>query len=86
MKGVRYWHPIWVGDDERQIFEVQQKSTMVFVNLLKRQLTDLPYVYALAVIARRGDRPEIYVHPLLKIGTALATYQHNIQPVNSEKY
>ncbi|RYR71111.1 hypothetical protein Ahy_A02g005404 [Arachis hypogaea] len=46
----------------------------------------LPCVHALAAIARRGDRPETYVHPLLKIRAVLATYQHCIQPVNSEEY
>ncbi|RYR15462.1 hypothetical protein Ahy_B04g072201 [Arachis hypogaea] len=40
----------------------------------------LPCVHALAAKARRGDRPETYVHPLLKIGAAIATYQHCIQP------
>ncbi|RYQ94357.1 hypothetical protein Ahy_B08g089263 [Arachis hypogaea] len=46
----------------------------------------IPCVHALAAIARRGDRPEGYVHPLLKIGAARATYQPCIQPVNSEEY
>ncbi|RYR57478.1 hypothetical protein Ahy_A05g023211 [Arachis hypogaea] len=45
----------------------------------------IPCVHALAAIARRGDRPEGYVHPLLKIGTARTTYQPCIQPVNSEE-
>ncbi|XP_072094105.1 uncharacterized protein [Arachis hypogaea] len=84
MKGVRYWHPVWVGDDERRIFEVQQGSTKVSVNLSQNKC--LSCVHALAAIARRGDRPETYVHPLLKIGAALATYQHCIQPVNLEEY
>ncbi|XP_072086128.1 uncharacterized protein [Arachis hypogaea] len=39
MKGVRYWHPIWVGDDERRIFEVQQGSTKVSVNLSQNKCT-----------------------------------------------
>ncbi|RYR17985.1 hypothetical protein Ahy_B03g062631 [Arachis hypogaea] len=46
----------------------------------------IPCVHALAAIARRGDRPEGYVHPLLKIGAARATYQPCIKPVNSEEY
>ncbi|KAL4343867.1 hypothetical protein AHAS_Ahas11G0121300 [Arachis hypogaea] len=46
----------------------------------------LPCVHALAAIARRGDRPETYVHPLLKIGAVIATYQYCIQPVNYEEY
>ncbi|QHN99670.1 uncharacterized protein DS421_13g399850 [Arachis hypogaea] len=93
MKDVRYWQPVWVGDDERRIFEIQQGSKKLSVNLSLNkctcnawQLTGLPRVHALVAIARRGDRPETYGHPLLKIGAALATYQHCIQPVNSEEY
>ncbi|XP_072074904.1 uncharacterized protein [Arachis hypogaea] len=84
MKDVRYWQPVWVGDDERRVFEVQQGSKKLSVNLSTNKC--LPCVHALAAIARRGDRPETYVHPLLKIGAAIATYQHCIQPVNSKEY
>ncbi|XP_025611738.1 uncharacterized protein [Arachis hypogaea] len=86
MKDIRYWRLVWVGDDERRVFEVQQGSKKLSINLSTNkytcktwQLTGLPCVHALATIARRGDRPETYVHPLLKIGPAIATYQHCIQ-------
>ncbi|KAL4365385.1 hypothetical protein AHAS_Ahas07G0100800 [Arachis hypogaea] len=93
IKGVKYYHPIWVGDDERMVFEVQQGLKKFSVHLGNNkctcntwQLIGLPCVHALAAIARRGDRAKPYVHPLLKIGAARATYQHCIQPVNFEEY
>ncbi|XP_057731387.1 uncharacterized protein LOC130946606 [Arachis stenosperma] len=93
IKDVRYWFSVWVGDDERKVFEVQRGNKKLYVDLGHNkctcnawQLTGLPCVHALAAIARRGDRAESYVHPLLKLGAARATYQHCLQPVNSEEY
>ncbi|RYR36558.1 hypothetical protein Ahy_A09g041523 [Arachis hypogaea] len=43
-------------------------------------------VHTLAAIAKRGDRPEDYLYPLLKIGATMTTYQSYIQLVNSEEY
>ncbi|XP_025636171.1 uncharacterized protein [Arachis hypogaea] len=39
IKGVRYWHPVWVGDDERMVFEVQQGSKKLSVHLGNNKCT-----------------------------------------------
>ncbi|XP_072055380.1 uncharacterized protein [Arachis hypogaea] len=40
----------------------------------------------MAAIAKRGDRPDTYVHKWLKMDAFRATYGHSISPVNSEEY
>ncbi|RYR77485.1 hypothetical protein Ahy_A01g001977 [Arachis hypogaea] len=72
------------GEDDEKSAENVDEEDPIFEQ--KKNGHSLPCVHALAAIARRGDRPETYVHPLLKIGAALATYQHCIQPVNSKEY
>ncbi|XP_025692404.1 uncharacterized protein [Arachis hypogaea] len=48
--------------------------------------TGIPCVHAMAAIAKRGDRPDTYVHKWLKMDAFRATYGHSISPVNSEEY
>ncbi|XP_025685839.2 uncharacterized protein [Arachis hypogaea] len=93
MKDTKFWTAQWTGDNDRNVFEVQTHSKKVGVNLGRHtctcnmwQLTGIPCVHALAAIQKRCDRPELYVHPWLKMDAFRATYEHVMKPVNSEEY
>ncbi|KAL4380901.1 hypothetical protein AHAS_Ahas04G0079800 [Arachis hypogaea] len=93
MKDTKHWTAQWTGDDTRQVFEVQMHMKKLGVHLGNNtctcnmwQLTGIPCVHAMAAIAKRGDRPDTYVHKWLKMDAFRATYGHSISPVNSEEY
>ncbi|XP_072057959.1 uncharacterized protein [Arachis hypogaea] len=92
-KETKHWTAQWTGDDARQVFEVQMHMKKLGVHLGNNtctcnmwQLTGIPCVHAMAAIAKRGDKPDTYVHKWLKMDAFRATYGHSISPVNSEEY
>ncbi|KAI9112130.1 hypothetical protein K1719_016653 [Acacia pycnantha] len=75
------------------MYEVSGRGEKVGVNLTKHtcacnfwQLTGLPYEHAIAAIAHKNEAAENYVHQWLTMDALHATYEHTLNPVNSDEY
>ncbi|XP_058783516.1 uncharacterized protein LOC131658211 [Vicia villosa] len=84
------WTPQITGDDQ---YEVRRHGTSLGVNLDLQtcicqmwQLTGMPCIHAIAVIAYKVEKYENYVHQWLTMEALNATYDHYILPVNSQEY
>ncbi|RYQ79318.1 hypothetical protein Ahy_Scaffold6g108045 [Arachis hypogaea] len=73
---------------DKMLYRGLQMARKKYVGNEKAQYGKLriPCVHAMAAIAKRGDRPDTYVHKWLKMDAFRATYGHSISPVNSEEY
>lgn len=91
--GSMFWTAIFNGDPSNETFEVHKQNSKVGVSLTHQtctcqvwQLTGMPCEHAIACIAHKHEKPESYVHQWLTMEALNATYEHYIQPVNSEEY
>ncbi|XP_061340351.1 uncharacterized protein LOC133286866 [Gastrolobium bilobum] len=87
------WTPTWTGNLQQDMYEVSGKSDRVGVNLTTHacacnvwQLTGLPCEHAIAAICHKNEPAENYVHQWLTVDALHATYEHTLNPVNSDKY
>ncbi|XP_061353582.1 uncharacterized protein LOC133298332 [Gastrolobium bilobum] len=87
------WTPTWTGNLQQDMYEVSGKGDRVGVNLTTHtcacnvwQLTGLPCEHAIAAICHKNEPAENYVHQWLTVDALHATYEHTLNPVNSDKY
>ncbi|KAI9115687.1 hypothetical protein K1719_013356 [Acacia pycnantha] len=85
--------PTWTGNLVQDMYEVSGWGEKVGVNLTKHtcacnfwQLTGLPCEHAIAAIAHKNEAAENYVHQWLTMDALHATYEHTLNPVNSDEY
>ncbi|XP_061350413.1 uncharacterized protein LOC133295586 [Gastrolobium bilobum] len=64
------WTPTWTGNLQQDMYE----------------LTGLPCEHAIAAICHKSEHAENYVHQWLTVDALHATYEHTLNPVNSDKY
>ncbi|XP_061348984.1 uncharacterized protein LOC133294346 [Gastrolobium bilobum] len=87
------WTPTWTGNLVQHLYEVSGKGQRVRVNLTQQscscnvwQLTGLPCEHAIAAIAHKNEPVENQVHQWLTVDALHATYEHILNPVNSQQY
>ncbi|XP_061368303.1 uncharacterized protein LOC133311292 [Gastrolobium bilobum] len=87
------WTPTWTGNLVQDLYEVSGKGQRVGVNLTQQtcscnvwQLTGLPCEHVIAAIAHKNEPVENHVHQWLTVDALHATYEHTLNPVNSQQY
>ncbi|XP_061354319.1 uncharacterized protein LOC133298944 [Gastrolobium bilobum] len=87
------WTPTWTRNLQQVMYEVSGKGDRVGVNLTTHtcacnvwQLSGLPCEHAIAAICHKNEPAENYVHQWLTVDALHATYEHTLNPVNSDKY
>ncbi|XP_061340009.1 uncharacterized protein LOC133286592 [Gastrolobium bilobum] len=87
------WTPTWTGNLVQELYEVSGKGQRVGVNLTQQscscnvwQLTGLPCEHAIVAIAHKNEPVENHVHQWLTVDALHATYEHTLNPVNSQQY
>ncbi|XP_061359856.1 uncharacterized protein LOC133303900 [Gastrolobium bilobum] len=87
------WTPTWTENLVQDLYEVSGKGQRVGVNLTQQscscnvwQLTGLPCEHVIAAIAHKNEPVKNHVHQWLIVDALHATYEHTLNPVNSQQY